>query len=84
MKTNPCLIRYGQTDLYWCVSCWKGLNGLDEVAEHLGDKSRFGDWKKKQLDDINAEIRNLQTIAARFKKEKPKGEDAMSQQDAAQ
>jgi hypothetical protein len=79
MKTNPCLIRYGQTELYWCVSCWKGLNGLAEVEAHMEDKSRFGDWKKHNLDDINAKIRNLQAIASRFKK---KEEDAMSQQDA--
>ena len=79
MSSNPCLVRWGQTDLYWCVSCWKGLNGLGEVEAHIGDKSRFGDWKKHQLDVINAEIRNLQAIASRFKK---KAEDAMSQQDA--
>jgi hypothetical protein len=63
---SDCTVRWGDTDLYWCVSHWKGLNGLDEVAEHMG-KSCFGNWKKQQLNEINEEIRRLQAIAARFK-----------------
>lgn len=71
----PCTVRWGDTDLYWCVSCWKGLNGLDEAAAHMDDKSRFGNWKKEQLEAINAEIKRLQAIAARFKTEEaPKKE----------
>jgi hypothetical protein len=62
----PCTVRWGDTDLYWCVSCWKGLNGLDEVVQHMDDKSRFGNWKKEQLDYINSEVKRLQAIAARL------------------
>ena len=35
------------TGLFYCLSHWKYLGGMEAVEVHFADKGRFGTWRKK-------------------------------------